>query len=147
MAESYSMATGLCALADDSGLEVDALGGAPGLRSARYAGEAAPDDVRINLLLSQLSKTHDKKRRAHFICVIAIANLQVINVAEGRCEGSIANSPRGEKGFGFDPIFIPQGYDSTFGELPFEVKNRISHRSQALVATRQFLHRWLDEAG
>ena len=140
-AQFYARATGLCALADDSGLEVAALGGAPGVFSARYAGENASDADRRALLLSELAETGDTDRRARFVAVVAIADSEgaVLNVAEGICEGTITFEPRGEGGFGYDPLFIPVGYNQTFAELPDTVKNHISHRARALLQTRQFL--------
>ena len=140
-ARSYALATGLCALADDSGLEVAALDGAPGVFSARYAGESTSDADRRELLLSELAKTEDKDRRALFVAVVVIAapDGTVLNVSEGICEGTITFSPRGHGGFGYDPLFIPHGYDQTFAELPQDVKNSISHRALALIKTRQFL--------
>lgn len=139
-AKFYARETGLCALADDSGLEVDALAGAPGVRSARYAGEKASDAARRDLLLSELAKTVDSDRRARFVCVVAIANAEgvVVNVSEGICEGVITFEARGDGGFGYDPLFIPGGYDQTFAELPEEVKNRISHRARALIKIKHF---------
>jgi XTP/dITP diphosphohydrolase len=136
----YALATGLCALADDSGLEVAALGGAPGVFSARYAGEHASDADRRALLLSELDK-RDADRRARFVAVVAIATPEgeVFNVSEGICEGTIIFAPRGSGGFGYDPLFVPDGYDQTFAELPDSVKNRISHRGRALAKTREFL--------
>ena len=140
-ARFYASATGVCALADDSGLEVDALGGAPGVFSARYAGENASDADRRVLLLSELGKRGDTNRRARFVAVVAIANSEgvVLNVSEGICEGRITLSARGDGGFGYDPLFVPDGYDQTFAQLPEIIKNRISHRGRALTRTRQFL--------
>jgi XTP/dITP diphosphohydrolase len=140
-AQFYASATGLCALADDSGLEVAALGGAPGVFSARYAGANASDAERRALLLSELAKTGDANRRARFVAVVAIANPDgsVLNVSEGMCEGTIAWAPRGAGGFGYDPLFIPDGYNQTFAELPDTIKNLISHRARALIGTREFL--------
>ena len=140
-ARFYAMATGLCALADDSGLEVAALGGAPGVFSARYAGENASDADRRELLLSELAKTEARDRRARFISVVAIATPdgEVLNVSEGICNGIITFTPRGDGGFGYDPLFIPDGYSQTFAELPNDVKNRISHRALALINTLSFL--------
>jgi XTP/dITP diphosphohydrolase len=140
-ARFYAAATGLWALADDSGLEVEALAGAPGVFSARYAGETASDAGRRELLLSELAKTGDKERRARFVSVVAIADVggTVLNISEGVCEGTIAFVPRGEGGFGYDPLFIPDGYDQTFAELPENIKNQISHRARALFQTREFL--------
>src|SRR5215212_6916752 len=137
----YASATGLCALADDSGLEVEALGGAPGVFSARYAGAHASDADRRTLLLSELNNTGDSNCRARFVAVVAIATPygEVLNVSEGICEGSITVSPRGTGGFGYDPLFVPDGYDKTFAELPDTVKNLISHRARALMRTKEFL--------
>jgi len=140
-AQFYAAATGLCALADDSGLEVAALGGAPGVFSARYAGANASDADRRALLLSELVKTCDTNRGARFVAVVAIANPNgtVLNLSEGICEGSITFAPRGTGGFGYDPLFIPDGYNQTFAELPDTVKNLISHRARALMGTKDFL--------
>lgn len=152
---SYATQTGLCALADDSGLEVDALDGEPGVRSARYAGEQASDEDRISKLLSALAKQKDPNRGAHFVCCMALAGWEsrdgqfegevprLLTVVQARCEGAITFQARGTSGFGFDPIFQPAGYEETFAELPSEVKARISHRAQALVAIRTFLNNWL----
>lgn len=140
-ARFYAKATEMWALADDSGLEVEALGGAPGVRSARYAGEHASDGDRRELLLSQLARTGDQDRRARFVCAVAIvtADGEVLNVSEGICAGIIASTPRGEAGFGYDPLFVPDGYDKTFAELAEPIKNRISHRARALVQAQEFL--------
>ena len=140
-ARFYAAATGLCALADDSGLEVDALGGAPGVLSARYAGLGASDADRRKLLLAELSKIDDKERRARFVAVVVIvrADGTVLNVSEGICSGRITIEPRGTDGFGYDPLFIPDGYEQTFAELPPDVKNHISHRARALIKTADFL--------
>ena len=140
-ARAYAVQTGLWALADDSGLEVDALGGAPGIFSARYGGEGATDAQRIERLLEELSQCAEQERRARFICVIAIAGPkgQIANISTGKCEGLIAHAPRGTQGFGYDPVFIPVGFEQTFGELPSEIKQNISHRALALEAARSFL--------
>ena len=140
-ASYYALTTGMYALADDSGLEVDALAGAPGVFSARYAGENATDADRRALLLTELAKENNTSRRARFVAVVAISDAtgSVLNVSEGICEGKIISSPRGEGGFGYDPLFVPDGYDQTFAELAEEIKNRISHRARALMKTRDFL--------
>ena len=140
-ARFYATAAGVWALADDSGLEVEALAGAPGVYSARYAGENASDAERRELLLSELAKVSAPERRARFVSVVAVANADgtVLNVSEGICKGTIAFAPRGEGGFGYDPLFVPNGYDQTFAELPETVKNRISHRARALIKTSAFL--------
>ncbi|HZB43982.1 MAG TPA: RdgB/HAM1 family non-canonical purine NTP pyrophosphatase, partial [Pyrinomonadaceae bacterium] len=123
----YSAHTRLLTLSDDSGLVVDALGGAPGVRSARYAGREATYAERMSKLLGELDATGDAERRARFVCVIAVADPSAgtLHTFEGACEGRIARAPRGTGGFGYDPIFIPDGHDRTFGELPAEVKQTL----------------------
>lgn len=140
-AQFYAAATGLCVLADDSGLEVAALGGAPGVFSARYAGANASDADRRALLLSELTRIEDTGRRARFVAVVAIATPdgEVLNLSEGICDGTITLAPRGTGGFGYDPLFVPDGYDQTFAELPDTIKNLISHRARALIKTKAFL--------
>lgn len=140
-AESYARQTGILALADDSGLEVAALGGAPGIYSARYAGETASDETRIEKLLNEISRTGNDDRQARFVCAIAIAdeNGELIFTAEDYCEGKIAFEPRGQNGFGYDPVFIPSGFDQTFGELSEPGKRKISHRARALVKIIRYL--------
>ena len=130
----YSSRTGLLTLSDDSGLAVDALGGAPGVRSARYAGREATYAERMSKLLGELDATGDAERRARFVCVIAVADPSAgtLHTFEGACEGRIAPAPRGTGGFGYDPLFIPDGHDRTFGELSQEVKHSLSHRARAL---------------
>ncbi len=123
------------AFADDSGLEVEALGGRPGIYSARYA---ATDSERIAKLLGELEGREN--RRARFVCAIAIAiNGEVIETFEGEVKGVIVAAPRGKDGFGYDPIFQPDGYDETFGEMPQELKNRISHRAAAFKLALDFV--------
>jgi XTP/dITP diphosphohydrolase len=148
-ARDYALQTAGWALSDDSGLEVEALGGAPGLFSARYAGHDAADADRIELLLSELARTGDTLRRARFVCAVALANPagRIIHVCEGVCEGHIADGPRGVRGFGYDPVFIPQGYAQSFGELSSEIKAGISHRARALKDMRRFLLELLRAAG
>jgi XTP/dITP diphosphohydrolase len=129
-------------IADDSGLEVDAFGGAPGIFSARYAGENAGDVPNVNKLLRELRKRNiaTEKRSARFRCVIALAqNGKVLGVFEGFVEGKIVEPPRGSGGFGYDPIFEPKGFDQTFAEMTAESKNQISHRGQAIAALRKAL--------
>jgi XTP/dITP diphosphohydrolase len=124
-------------IADDSGLQVDALGGAPGIYSARYAGTNATSEEKIGKLLRELARigATDGARRARFRCVIALAlNGNLLGTFEGIVEGAIANEPRGNSGFGYDPIFIPEGFEQTFAELPGNVKNTISHRAKAIRA-------------
>ena len=122
-------------IADDSGLEVEILGGAPGIHSARFAGANASDEERIAKLLRQLAKVDAKsdRRRARFRCVLAIArDGQILVTLEGVVEGKITERPRGSHGFGYDPVFIPDGFEETFAELPEELKNNISHRGKAI---------------
>src|SRR5262245_8411547 len=140
-AVGYAKQTGLLTLADDSGLEVDALNGVPGVFSARYAFEGASDVDRTKKLLSELSRVPDSERTARFVSVIVVAdeNAQVINTSEGICEGSIAYTPAGTQGFGYDPVFVPKGFDLTFGQLESSVKNSISHRARAFSAAKEFL--------
>jgi XTP/dITP diphosphohydrolase len=124
-------------IADDSGLEVAALDGAPGIYSARYAGDKATDKENINRLLGELGRIGAQRdqRRARFRCVLALArNGQMLGTFEGVAEGAIVDQPRGSRGFGYDPIFVPNGFGHTFAELPVELKNRISHRAQAIRA-------------
>ena len=140
-ARAYAGRTGLWALADDSGLEVDALGGAPGVFSARYGGPHLTDNERVERLLEELSLRAPQERRARFIAVIAVADPQgqIASISMGKCEGQIARAPRGTGGFGYDPVFVPEGFDQTFGELPPEIKQDISHRARALGAALLFL--------
>lgn len=131
-------------IADDSGLEVDALGGAPGVYSARYADANATESDQINKLLRELARVRAKTdgRRARFRCVVALArNGKLLGTCEGIVEGRIADEVRGESGFGYDPIFIPEGTDKTFGELSAQVKNAISHRAKAIRALADKLRR------
>lgn len=141
--EFYSELTGRLTLADDSGLEVEALDGAPGVRSARYAGPGASDTQRTARLLEELNATEDAHRRARFVCVIAIADpvTSMVELFRGECTGRIAREPKGTEGFGYDPVFLPGGYAHTFGELPSEIKNRISHRGRAAEAAAVYLKR------
>ncbi len=132
----------LLALADDSGLEVDALGGEPGRLSARYAGENASDTERINLLLARLKGVPWEKRSARFRCVIAIATPDgKVNFCSGECQGLITFTPRGEHGFGYDPVFYLPELDKTMAELPLALKNQVSHRGQAARQVYQVLER------
>lgn len=133
--------TKLLALADDSGLEVDALHGQPGVLSARFSGEGATDEANNARLLELLRDVPEGKRAARFRCAIAIATPEgQIEYAEGSCEGAIAFAPRGTNGFGYDPLFMPDGFGGrTFAELQPGEKNAISHRGRALAATRQLL--------
>ncbi len=136
----YSLwASGEWVVADDSGLCVDALGGEPGVLSARYAGEPRDDEKNTALVLEKMRGK--KNRRAAFYCALVLArNGESVAEVEGRCLGTLAEEARGSGGFGYDPIFIPEGYDESFGELPLEVKARLSHRAKALDALVEVLY-------
>lgn len=136
----YARQTGLPSLADDSGLVVDALGGAPGVLSARYGGNVG-FDRKIDMLLAELKKTNDKTRAARFVCAMTIADEkgEVVAAVEGICEGRIAETPRGNGGFGYDPIFIPESFELTFGELDDAIKAEISHRARAAAKIMRYL--------
>jgi len=132
----------LIALADDSGVEVDALDGEPGRLSARYAGENASDRDRVNYLLARLKGIPWPQRSARFRCVIAIATPEgEVEFGSGECPGFITLEPRGKHGFGYDPIFYLPELDKTMAELPLAIKNRISHRGQAARKVPQMLER------
>ena len=129
---------GAWCMADDSGLEVAALGGEPGVRSARYAGEPANTPNNNALLLKNLTGVAD--RRANFTCAIALIDpVGAEHVVEGRCFGRIAETPSGAAGFGYDPLFVPDGYDVSFADLSAEAKNAISHRGRALAEARRVI--------
>jgi len=132
-ASEIAAVAGVPCLADDSGLEVDALGGRPGVRSARYAGEGATDAKNNARLLEELHGVADDARAARFRCVIAVVdeNGRELAVADGACEGRIGHELKGSHGFGYDPLFIPAGYSETMAELGPDTKNRISHRAEA----------------
>ena len=132
-AETYRDLSGMLTLADDSGLEVDALGGEPGVRSARYAGPDATDSDRIQLLLKNLQSTPDATWAAQFTCVIAIASPgEETQLFPGSCRGRIVREPRGEHGFGYDPVFLFPDLGLTMAELTPEQKNEVSHRALAV---------------
>lgn len=142
-ARAFAQASGLTALADDSGLEVDALGGEPGVRSSRYAGEGADDPRRRAFLLEKL-RAVPAPRAARFVCVIAVALPRgALHFAEGECRGEIVTAQRGAGGFGYDPVFRPEGRPVTMAELSAEEKNRISHRARAAQAAIPLLRRIL----
>ncbi len=127
-------------LSDDSGLEVDALSGAPGVRSARYAGDKASDAENRAKLLRALESVRGKARGARFRCVMALAkNGKVLGTFNGTVEGVIINAERGEGGFGYDSLFVPEGFCETFAQLGAGIKNRLSHRSKALAQAARFL--------
>ncbi len=136
--------TGLLTIADDSGLEVDALDGRPGVMSARYAGPNATDAENNEKLLGELEGVPEPQRTARFRCAIALATPEgLIGVAEGVCDGRIAAEPRGNEGFGYDPIFVKDDMVKTFAELPLEIKNRVSHRGRALEKALMVLEDYL----
>ncbi len=143
-AEYYAARSGLIALADDSGLEVAALGGEPGVYSARYAGHGASDADRNAFLLKKLEGVPFHARLARFVCVIALVQPgSATELVEGILPGVIEFAPRGNNGFGYDPLFYLLDENQTLAELPPERKNQISHRAQAAHAARDVLDRWL----
>ena len=131
--------TGEPALADDTGLEVDALDGAPGIYSARYAGEQATYQDNVDKLLATLDGIETDKRTARFRTVLALITGSQEVLLNGVCKGTIISTPRGKGGFGYDPVFVPEGYEKTFAELNSREKNKISHRGKALEKFRNFL--------
>jgi len=131
--------TGLPSISDDSGIEVDFLNGEPGVFSARYAGESATDEENNRKLLKLLDGVPVERRTARFRCVIAYVDGEVEKTFEGVVEGKIAFQPRGTGGFGYDPLFIPNGFDLTYAEMPRDLKNKISHRSRAVKKFVEFL--------
>jgi XTP/dITP diphosphohydrolase len=138
-AVAFARASGLIAIGDDSGLEVDALSGAPGLRSARYSGAGASDADRRAKLVQELRRV-PAPRPARFRCVLAVARpTGEVRTFEGVCEGEILLEERGTNGFGYDPLFYLPSYQRTMAELPSEVKNRISHRGRAALAALPYL--------
>ena len=138
-AAGYARRTGISAIADDSGLEIEFLDGAPGVYSARYGGEDLSFSEKMVLILAQMKNA--ESRRARFSCVMVLAGSEgeTLCSAEGVCMGSIAESPLGAGGFGYDPIFIPDGFGTTFGQLPPAVKQQISHRGRAAMLIRRYL--------
>ncbi len=142
-ARTYAQASGILTIADDSGLEIDALGGFPGVQSARYLGRETSYEERFRQILEQLKGLPMEQRTARFRCAIALAEPSGYSrVVEGVIEGVIANSPRGEQGFGYDPIFFLPELGKTFAELAPEHKNRISHRARAAQSARKLLEDW-----
>jgi XTP/dITP diphosphohydrolase len=126
-------------LADDSGLAVEYLNGAPGVYSARYAGENASDSDNCSKLLNEMERAAYNERKASFICVIILFDGENKRVFEGACNGHIITYLRGENGFGYDPLFVPDNYSKTFAELDLDTKNKISHRGKALASVKKFL--------
>lgn len=131
-AKAIFEATGIAAIADDSGLCVDALGGEPGVYSARYGGEGYDDSGRVQLLLKNMQDIPDEKRTARFVCAITLVGKEGVITARGECEGRISHKPEGENGFGYDPVFYAPQFGKTMAEITPEQKNSISHRGKAL---------------
>ncbi len=146
-AQAVHRATGYPALADDTGLEVDALGGMPGVYSSRYAGENATYADNVRKLLRALQDTPEKERTARFRCVAAFVDGNYQVTTEGICEGVILREPRGAGGFGYDPVFYVPRIGKTFAEMPAQLKNEISHRAMALRKMKEVLLRYFDEEG
>jgi len=138
-AEHVAMHTKMTAIADDSGLAVDALNGEPGVYSARYAGEGADDAANNKKLLEALKDVPDEKRGARFVCCIAIATKEGVETFTGYVKGRIGREPRGISGFGYDPLFYPEGKKMTFAEIGRDEKNVISHRAMALRELQKYL--------
>jgi len=133
-------------MGEDSGLCINALGGAPGVKSARFSGPGKSDEKNNQKVLRLLEGLPMKKRRAHYICAIALADpCGLIGVVEGRCSGFIAYAPSGNAGFGYDPIFLVPGYGKTFGQLGLGVKHAISHRSRALKKFHALLEKYIEK--
>jgi len=146
---STARSLGLPALADDSGLVVRALGGRPGVHSARYAGDHSSDEDRYNKLLKEMEGKTD--RGAYFECAIVVALPTGQSMTfTGRCEGEIAFEPKGDKGFGYDPIFLYPPLNMTFAQIPLEDKNRVSHRGRAMAGLKERFNevlKWIGEKG
>jgi XTP/dITP diphosphohydrolase len=150
-ARAYAAWSGLAAVADDSGLEVDALGGAPGVRSARYAGEGASDQANLDKLLRELAGVPPERRRARFRCAAVLADPPGLVPewrewhTEASWEGRIIEAPRGSGGFGYDPVFLPDGWDRTSAEVDAATKDAASHRGRAFRALRPAIQAWAAE--
>jgi len=142
-AREIAAATGELTMADDSGLEVDYLDGAPGVYSARFAGEHGDSKANNEKLLKLMEGVPWEKRTARFKCVVAVATPDgKVETAEGVCEGIISTEPHGKEGFGYDPLFYYPEYQKTFAQLDGDVKNKVSHRGKAFEKAREFLTRW-----
>lgn len=147
-AESIMKATGFSAIADDSGLEVDALDGAPGVYSARFSGEDATDESNNRKLLRLMADIPDDRRQARFVSVVTLCfNNGEVLTARGECPGRMLRTPAGTGGFGYDPLFLPDGYEETFAQLSEEKKNSMSHRARALAALGEQLSAYENEKG
>ncbi len=134
-----SQCSGMTAIADDSGLEVDALEGAPGVLSARYSGESADDSSNVEKLLKEMENIPPGRRNGRFVCCIAMALHKSVTTFWGYVDGRIGTEPRGKKGFGYDPVFYPEGQERTFAEMSEDEKNAISHRGRALKELQKYL--------
>jgi XTP/dITP diphosphohydrolase len=147
-ARAYAAWSGLAAVADDSGLEVDALGGAPGVRSARYAGQGAGDQANLDKLLAELSGVPPERRTARFRCAAVLYDSgQGTWHAEAAWEGRVLEAPRGSGGFGYDPVFLPDGWDKTSAEVDQATKDAASHRGKAFRALRPAIEAWARAVG
>jgi XTP/dITP diphosphohydrolase len=145
---AYAAWSGLAAVADDSGLEVDALGGAPGVRSARYAGPGAGDRANLDKLLAELAGVPPERRGARFRCAAALVDPEAGEWhAEAAWEGRLLETPRGSGGFGYDPVFVPDGWELTSAEVDQATKDAASHRGQAFRALRPAIERWASGQG
>ena len=133
--------TKLPAVSDDTGLEVDALNGAPGVYSSRYSGENATYADNVKKLLGDLENVPPEKRQARFRCAVALYSEKNTQIIEGVCEGEITDQPHGSEGFGYDPVFFVSEYDCTFAEMDLNLKNKISHRAKAFLKLRNLLER------
>ena len=149
---TYAMHSNLPTLADDSGLEINGLEGLPGPMSARFGGEHASDSDRISKLLLLLNERRVQDRSARFVCCLTLAGSpgsvsdqdpRVITIIRDELRGQIVSEPRGFNGFGYDPVFVPNGFSNTLGELSTETKNKISHRAKALAQMKAFLTSWI----
>jgi XTP/dITP diphosphohydrolase len=142
-ARAYAAWSGLAAVADDSGLEVDALGGAPGVHSARYAGEGAGDRANLDKLLAELAGVPPERRTARFRCAAVLVDRDLGEWhAEGTWEGRLLEGPRGTGGFGYDPVFVPDGWDRTSAEVDPATKDAASHRGRAFRTLRPAIQAW-----
>jgi XTP/dITP diphosphohydrolase len=147
-ARAYAAWSGLAAVADDSGLEVDALGGAPGVRSARYAGQGAGDQANLDKLLAELSGVPSERRTARFRCAAVLHDSgQGTWHAEAAWDGRVLEAPRGSGGFGYDPVFLPDGWDKTSAEVDQATKDAASHRGKAFRALRPAIEAWARAVG
>lgn len=144
-ASGYARQTGLLSLADDSGLEVASLGGRPGVLSARYGGEGTSFADKMAMLIAELDAAGGNDRRARFVCAMAVADADgnILFTSKGICPGNLGTAPRGTGGFGYDPLFVPDGSENTFGELPDAVKREISHRARAFSEIIPFLRHFI----